>query len=109
MVLVDGKQRLEAVRRFLENEIPAFGVFYNDYEDKWRLGNFDFIIVVNNLKTRREVLQWYVDLNAGGTPHTDDEINKVHALMEKEPDPAASAPRLVSPRTEPSKPLKKGG
>lgn len=29
---------------------------------------------VNDLKTEKEVLQWYVDMNAGGTPHTKEEI-----------------------------------
>ncbi len=88
MVLVDGKQRLEALRRFLDNEIPAFGSFFSEFEDKNFLVGVDFIFAVNNLKTRQEVLQWYVDLNAGGTPHTNDEINKVKALIEGEIKPS---------------------
>jgi len=35
MVLVDGKQRLEAVRKFIRNELPVFdGHTLNDFEDK---------------------------------------------------------------------------
>ena len=36
---------------------------------------------VNDLKTEREVLQWYVDMNAGGTPHTTEEIDRVKKLI----------------------------
>lgn len=81
MVLVDGKQRIQALLRFLHNEIPVFGSLYSEYTDKLHHMQHDFIFVVNDLKTRKEVLQWYIDLNAGGTPHTDDEINKVQELL----------------------------
>lgn len=36
---------------------------------------------VNDLKTEREVLQWYIDMNAGGTPHTAEEIERVKKLI----------------------------
>jgi hypothetical protein len=39
------------------------------------------IIHVNNLKTEKEVLQWYIDMNAGGTPHTTEEIDRVKKLI----------------------------
>lgn len=84
IVLVDGKQRLQAVRRFMRNEIPAFGTLRNDYEDKLRMVRPDFIFHINDLKTRAEVLQWYLEQNASGTPHTDDEIARVRALLEAE-------------------------
>lgn len=37
---------------------------------------------VNDLKTKREVLEWYVQMNAGGTPHSPEEIERVRRLME---------------------------
>lgn len=43
-----------------------------------------FKINVNNLLTRREVLQWYVEFNSGGTPHTTEELDRVRALLRKE-------------------------
>lgn len=81
LVLVDGKQRLEAVRKFLRNELLVFDHFLNEYEDK--LGVFDcsFLFHVNNLKTREEVLQWYLDLNFTGTPHSKNELTKVKHLL----------------------------
>lgn len=82
--LVDGKQRLTSVLKFLNNEIKIFGGYYkDDFEDKLPL-SADFIFNVNDLKTRKEVLQWYIELNSGGVVHTDEEIEKVKALLKAE-------------------------
>lgn len=79
-VCVDGLQRLSAIIAFLNNEIPAFDILYKDFE-----GNTSVSISVriNDLKTRKEVLQWYIDLNTGGTIHTEEEIEKVKKLLEQ--------------------------
>jgi len=42
------------------------------------------VIYLNNLKTRKEVLQWYLEFNSYGTIHTEEEINKVKKLLEME-------------------------
>lgn len=83
-VLVDGKQRLNAVLRFMNNEIPVFGTLYKDFEGSMRSTTADFVVHVNDLKTRAEVLRWYIDLNAGGVAHTSEEIDKVMKLLEEE-------------------------
>ena len=79
-VCVDGLQRLTAIMRFLNNEIKVFDTYYKDFEDKLPMG-IDLIFNVNNLKTEKEVLQWYVDMNAGGTPHTNEEIKRVKRMI----------------------------
>jgi hypothetical protein len=82
-VLVDGKQRLEAVRKFLRNELAILGLKrIEDFSDKlsW---DVQFIFSVNDLKTEAEVLNWYLELNTGGTPHTDSEIQRVQAMLKK--------------------------
>lgn len=88
MVLVDGKQRLEAVRKFLRNELPIFGGNYlKDFDDPKKLlrsSDAYLILSVNNLKTRKEVLEWYLQLNTGGVVHTQEEIDKVKELLKKE-------------------------
>jgi hypothetical protein len=84
MVLVDGKQRLQAVRRFMNNEIPVFGHYFKEYEDRIPSSYGYFIFCVNDLNTRDEVLQWYLEFNTGGTPHTQDEIDKVKEMLKKE-------------------------
>ena len=82
LTIVDGKQRLEAIRRFIGNEIPVFGNLYRDHTDSPRVRQ-GIEICVNTLKTDAEVVQWYIDMNAGGTPHTNDEIEKArHYLSE---------------------------
>lgn len=83
-VLVDGKQRLQAVLDFLDNKIPAFGHFRNEYEDQHFIRSIDFIFKVNDLKNREDVLNWYLDINTGGTPHSSLEINKVRELLSAE-------------------------
>ena len=59
----------------------VFGYYYNEYEDKLPF-EVELLININNLKTEKEVLQWYVDLNEGGTPHTSEEIDKVKQMIE---------------------------
>lgn len=82
-VCVDGLQRLTAVMRFLNNEIKVFGIYYKDFEDKLP-NDIDLIFNVNNLKTKKEVLKWYLEMNSGGTIHTDEELNKVRRMIESE-------------------------
>lgn len=84
MVLVDGKQRLQAARRFMADDLPVFGRKLSEYEDGLRPLRTRFMFYINGLKTRAEVLQWYLDLNRGGTIHTDDEIEKVRKLLAAE-------------------------
>lgn len=83
--LVDGKQRLEAVRAFMRNEVPVFGgSTFLDFTDKPDTIDASFRFQVNVLKTRAEMLQWYLDLNEGGVVHTDEELDKVRKLLEAE-------------------------
>jgi hypothetical protein len=92
MVLVDGKQRLEAVRKYMRDELRVFksldpkgaGYLRSDFTDKLDMLLAQFIFVVNNLKTHAEVLTWYIDLNDGGVAHTSEEIGKVRAMLAAE-------------------------
>lgn len=82
--LVDGKQRLEAVRKFMRNDLRAFGHLLSDFDDQPPIMQAEFIICVNDLATRAEVLQWYLDLNSGGVVHTEEELERVRELLRKE-------------------------
>jgi hypothetical protein len=88
MVLVDGKQRIEAVRKFIRNQLPIFGGnFLNDFDNPKKLLRVDgayFQFGVNNLKTNREVLEWYLQINSGGVVHTKEELEKVEEMLKKE-------------------------
>lgn len=89
LVLVDGKQRLDAVRMFLRDELKIFGGWKRSDFGRVLLRFFDarFHVSVNDLETRAEVLQWYLDLNDGGVAHTAEEIGRVRDLLAKETPP----------------------
>lgn len=81
-VVVDGLQRLTAITRFLENEIKVFGYYYRDYD---RIdAEITIKFCINNLKTRAEVLKWYLEMNSGGVVHTEDELNRVRKMLLEE-------------------------
>ena len=88
MVLVDGKQRIEAVRKFLRNELPVFGGNrLSDFDDPKRLlrSNGAYLAFgVNTLQTRQEILTWYLQINTGGVVHTQQELDKVRSMLKEE-------------------------
>lgn len=87
MTLIDGKQRLTAARLFMANELPVFdGVYRQDFRRQGktiiRFPNvIEFTFYINDLQTRAEILQFYLDLNAGGVVHSDTEIDRVRQLL----------------------------
>lgn len=96
-VVVDGLQRLTTFLMFIRGELPAFGHYNlpkggvpvpgrNYFEDPIRMAraNSNLKININNLKTKAEVLKWYLEMNEGGTPHSDAELEKVRLMIEKE-------------------------
>jgi uncharacterized protein with ParB-like and HNH nuclease domain len=84
-VLVDGLQRITAATRFMKSEIKAYGHFYNEFEGNMS-SEVQFIFNIAKLPTRKDVLKWYVDMNAGGTPHSAEEIERVKNLMVEKPE-----------------------
>ena len=84
MVLVDGLQRLTAALDFLDNKIKVFGYYYEEYEDTIRLTHNDFRFHINDLKTKEQVLKWYLEMNTGGVIHTEKELNRVRKMLEEE-------------------------
>lgn len=89
-VCVDGKQRIEAVRSFMRNDFPVFfpefggETYFGDFTDRLRGAHCYFNWHVNDLATRAEVLQWYLDMNSGGVLHTPAELNRVRKLLNQE-------------------------
>lgn len=83
-VLVDGLQRLTALLDFLNNKIKVFGHYFSEYEDKPNMLKHNLKFHVNDLKTRSEVLNWYLEMNTGGTVHSKKEIERVTELYNEE-------------------------
>lgn len=82
--VVDGKQRLFAIRRFLKDELTVFnGMKASDFKDS-RYDPMNLTIEVNTtaFTTQADVLAYYLDLNTGGTVHTQEEIQKVRDMLE---------------------------
>jgi len=82
--IVDGKQRVMAVRLFMADELPAFGHTIDEYEDPPPMLSASLRIHVHKLQTRAEVIRWYLDLNYAGTPHTEEERERVRRMLEEE-------------------------
>lgn len=80
-VCVDGLQRITACLRFVRNEIQAFGQYYKEFGDEPDILTC-LVININELQTRREVIQWYLEKNTGGTVHTPEELDRVRQLLE---------------------------
>lgn len=79
-VCVDGLQRITSVLRFMNNEIPAFGYFNKDIQGRMP-SEMSFSVYINNLSNYKDVLQWYVEMNTQGKPHTKEEIDKVRDMI----------------------------
>lgn len=86
-VCVDGLQRITAISRFIHNELPVFGSKYKEFTDSMRMTQDTIRIHINDLQTYEEVLAWYIEMNAGGTPHKKSEIQRVQTLLDAEKRP----------------------
>lgn len=80
-VCVDGLQRITAIQRFMNGEISVFGSYISEFQDKMPITHNTIKVNINDLKTKKEVLQWYIDMNNGGTIHTKEEIDKVKNII----------------------------
>lgn len=46
------------------------------------LPEFWINVYMNHLEDQKEILEWYADMNSGGTPHTNDEIERVKKMIQ---------------------------
>lgn len=84
--VVDGLQRLTAVRAFVMGEFRVFdGRIGRDdlKESRYDLNRvaFKLRIEVFDFQTKAELLSYYLGLNAGGTPHATAEIERVRKML----------------------------
>lgn len=82
-VCVDGLQRITAITKFLENKLKVFGLYYGEFEGSPQEIGARITIRINDLQREKDVLQWYVEMNEGGTPHTPEEIQRVKDMISK--------------------------
>ena len=95
MEIIDGQQRLTSLYQWMSGNIPAIDPVSGDYiyvsefdeKDLRRLySKTEFRIMYVDLN-RTEQLELYLRLNAGGTPHSVEEIQRVRDLLAKEESP----------------------
>lgn len=90
-VIIDGLQRITAVRQFMKDEFTVFnnvvecGVnkdFFN--ESRFNLKSQQGLrFNVMNFQYKSELLDYYLAINAGGTVHTKEELNRVREMREQ--------------------------
>lgn len=81
MVVVDGLQRLTTLLAFVNNELPVFNGYY--FKDMENMPFINLTFAINALRNRVDLLDWYLELNTAGTPHTPEEIKRVQALKDE--------------------------
>jgi len=89
--VIDGKQRMTSALMWLNGEIcgrllDGREVWHKDLDEVSRRLMFmdcSFEIRLVDLD-RKEILNLYLKLNSAGVPHTQEELDKVKSLLEKE-------------------------
>lgn len=96
-VCIDGLQRITAVIDYVNGKVKPFGYTVDQFKDtSYRISSmsFRFNLAVYSMQTRAEVLQHYLDINEGSTPHSKSEITRIRGLLE-------SARSVTNPTQEP--------
>ncbi len=88
--IIDGLQRLTTARMFLRDEVVAFGQPLSKFIGRLRM-HIGFKWRVYELADRAAVLRYYLAMNAGGTPHSAEEIGRVRELLDAVQADATSA------------------
>jgi len=81
---IDGLQRMTAIKRFLSGEIKVFGTLACEdlNYSSFAIGSTTCITFAVYCFTRkRDLLEHYLAFNAGGTPHSEEEINRVRKMI----------------------------
>ncbi|WP_176000186.1 DUF262 domain-containing protein [Burkholderia vietnamiensis] len=84
--VMDGLQRLTAVREFMAGNVHPFGLTLDDlagtsFTPKGMAYRLRFAVFCFQYKI--DVLEHYLALNRGGTPHSDDEIARILAMRDE--------------------------
>jgi len=79
---VDGLQRYTAITEFVKGNVKPFGLTAEQLMGTpFSVKKFYVKIAVHDFTSREQLLTQYLDLNAGGTPHSAEEIERVRGLL----------------------------
>lgn len=90
--IIDGQQRLRAIAAFMQGQIPALVYHDAEWHAYWlkdmskRENSFTVLYsrVIYIDLSRTDRLRFYLRLNAGGVKHTEEELDRVRALLAQE-------------------------
>lgn len=82
MVLMDGLQRLTTVIKFINDELEVFGQTCTEFGGTLLCPN-SLLFNVNDLRTEKDIVKWYLGMNSGGTIHSPEEIERVRSGLLK--------------------------
>lgn len=82
---IDGLQRLTALMDFADDRVPVFGgsVASDLAGTAFSTKRLHTQVRVYSMRTRAELLGFYLDLNSGGTVHSKEELARVRALLDE--------------------------
>lgn len=83
MICVDGLQRLTAIRKFIKGDMKPFGIAPNQMPRRILLRELTLTLKVYDFQYRKDLLKFYLDINGGGTPHSQYELNRVKGMLEE--------------------------
>lgn len=79
---VDGLQRYTAVTEFVKGNVKPFGFTANELAGtQFSPKRMCMKVAIHGFTKRADLLSQYLALNAGGTPHSAEEIARVRALL----------------------------
>lgn len=79
---VDGLQRFTTVVEFVKGNVKPFGLTAAElHMTPFAPGRFHMKVAIHDFTSRTDLLEHYLSINTGGTPHSPGEIARVRALL----------------------------
>ena len=82
---IDGLQRLTAIYEYIDDNIKPYGYpksfFESDFD--YSIKRMIFKISIYTYYRKKDLLNHYLAINSGGTPHSVDELNRIKEMIDK--------------------------
>lgn len=79
---VDGLQRYTAVTEFVKGNVKPFGFTAQELSGtQFSAKSIHMKVAIHDFTSREHLLDHYISINAGGTPHSAEEIERVRGLL----------------------------
>lgn len=79
---VDGLQRYTAVTEFVKGNVKPFGFTVQELVGtRFSPKRIHMKVAIHDFTCREDLLEHYLAINAGGTPHSTEEIERVRMLL----------------------------